>query len=376
MSGLTLVTRIRLCLFGALLLPGGWAVASLWPDSGTAYAAMVENASGVVPRNDVRLNDIIVGRVTGVELDGLTAKVGFEIEDDGVELPAGTRVEIRQTSLLGEYFLALVPEGEGALEPGSVIPLERTRRAAELETIVSQAGALTAQVNIDNINRILTSLDTGFAAGPDAVGDLFESMATTASSLSALRTDLNATIDSVDSLSGRLAPETGTFQDAIGRFADGAEALSRSDDDLDELLSGLNSATGTLADLLQRNRDNLAAATPVLRRTLQEAVDNLDDLGSTIAGLPGFNRGWACASDGNYLNFVFPLTPEVATVDINPGRCDNLEEGPRGRARPTQAHPLPGLDGLVIDDPARTGDLDIGAGSADEGRARFQEEGR
>src|SRR3546814_2585353 len=79
-----------------------------------------------------------------------------------------------QTSLLGEYFLALVPEGEGKLAPGSVIPLERTRRAAELEAIVSQAGALTAQVNIDNVNRILTSVDTGFAAGPDAVGDLFE----------------------------------------------------------------------------------------------------------------------------------------------------------------------------------------------------------
>src|SRR3546814_17002015 len=68
------------------------------------------------------------------------------------------------------------------------------------------------------------------------------------------------------------------------------------------------------------------SATPVLRRTLQEAVDNLDDLASVITGLDGFNRGWACAADGNYLNFVFPLTPELATVDINPGICDNVEE--------------------------------------------------
>src|SRR3546814_7347029 len=93
----------------------------------------------------------------------------------------------------GEDGLARVREGEGKLAPGSVIPLERTRRAAELEAIVSQAGALTAQVNIDNVNRILTSVDTGFAAGPDAVGDLFESMATTASSLSTLRGDRKST---------------------------------------------------------------------------------------------------------------------------------------------------------------------------------------
>src|SRR3546814_11270664 len=81
-----------------------------------------------------------------------------------------------------------------------------------------------------------------------------------------------------------------------------------------------------------------------------------------------------CSSDlGNYLNFVFPLTPELATVDINPGICDNVEEGSRGRTRPTQVHVLPGLDGLVIADPLRTGDLDAGAGSATEGRDALQD---
>lgn len=375
MRNLTLVQRIRLGLLAIVLGFGGVVVASSWPDGGTAYAAMLEDASGLVPRNDVRLNDIIVGEVSGITLEGLRARVAFEVDPD-VELPAGTKLEVRQTSLLGEYFLALVPEGGGTLAPGSVIPLERTRRAAELEAIVSQAGALTAQVNIDNVNRILTSVDTGFAAGPDAVGDLFESMAITASSLSSLRGDLNATIDSIDTLSTRLAPETGTFRTAIERFAAGAEALASSNDGFEQLLPELSQATATLSGLLERNRENLTGATPVLRRTLQEAVDNLDDLASVITGLDAFNRGWACAADGNYLNFVFPLTPELATVDINPGICDNIEEGPRGRKRPTQVHALPGLDNLVIDDPLRTGDLDLGAGSANEGRAALQEAGK
>jgi phospholipid/cholesterol/gamma-HCH transport system substrate-binding protein len=375
MRKLTLVQRIRLGLAAIVLGVGGVVVASSWPDGGTAYAAVLEDASGLVPRNDVRLNDIIVGQVKGITLEGLRARVDFEVDPD-VELPAGTKLEVRQTSLLGEFFLALVPEGGGTLAPGSVIPLERTRRAAELETIVSQAGALTAQVNIDNVNRILTSFDTGFAAGPDAVGDVFESMAATASSLSALRGDLNATIDSIDTLSTRLAPETGTFRTAIERFAAGAEALASSNDGFEQLLPELNQASATLSGLLERNRENLTGATPVLRRTLQEAVDNLDDLASVITGLDGFNRGWACAADGNYLNFVFPLTPELATVDINPGLCDNIEDGPRGRKRPTQVHVLPGLDNLVIDDPLGTGDVDLGAGSANEGRAALQEAGK
>src|SRR3546814_12702775 len=118
----------------------------------------------------------------------------------------------------GEDGLARVREGEGKLAPGWVIPLERTRRAAELETIVSQAGALTAQVNIDNINRILTSLDTGFAAGPEALGDMFESMAGTASTLSTLRAHLNAPLASVDGPSARLAPAPGPLRDAPRRL--------------------------------------------------------------------------------------------------------------------------------------------------------------
>lgn len=371
MSRLTLVQRIRLAVALVALVVGGLVAVRLWPESGTPYAAVVADASGVVPRNDVRLNDIIVGQVTGVDLDGLRARIGFELHD-GVTVPDLTKVEIRQTSLLGEYFLALVPEGDGTLVPGTVIPLERTRRAAELEAIVAKAGDLTAQVNIDNINRILTSLDTGFEAGPEAVGDLFESMAGAASSLSELTGDLNATIDSIDALSARLAPDTERFQTAVDRFAGGAEALARSNEGIDALVEELDSATASLSGLLERNQDRLQRGTPVLRRILGDVVAHLGELASAISGLPAFNRGWACASDGHYLNFMFPLAPEAANIDLNPGRCDNVEEGPRGRKRPTEVKVLPGLDSIQVDDPIGTGNIDLGAGSANEGRDRLE----
>lgn len=370
---MSLVTRIRLGVMLVLALAAAFVLVSVWPEKGVSYAAIVDDASGVVERNDVRLNDVIVGHVTSIDLAGLDARVNFEIADD-VDLPDETRIEIRQTSLLGEYFLALVPDGDGQLAAGSIIPLERTRRAAELETIVSQAGALTAQVNIDNIDRILAAVDEGLGDDPEAVGNLFESMALTASSIGELRGDLVGTIDSIDALSARLAPETGRLTTAIDRFAAGAEALASSNDGIPTLLGELNRASDSLSGTLARNRERLVGATPIIRETLQEAVDNLDELESVLTGLPGFNRGWACASDGNYLNFVFPLTPEFATVDVNPSRCDNIEDGPAGRSRPTQVHLFPGLDGMTIDDPAGTGEVDIGAGSANDGQAEFDEE--
>ncbi|HEY1119197.1 MAG TPA: hypothetical protein VGE43_15905, partial [Acidimicrobiales bacterium] len=205
-----------------------------------------------------------------------------------------------------------------------------------------------------------------------ALGDMFESMAGTASTLSTLRADLNATIDSVDGLSARLAPETGRFSDAIVRFADGAEALASSNEGIDVLVEELGSATGSLSELLERNRERLQRSTPVLRRTLDDVVANLDDVIASVQGLPAFNRGWACAADGHYLNFMFPLAPEAANIDLNPGRCDNVEEGPRGRKRPTEVQVQPGLDSLQVDDPLGTGGVDLGAGTANEGRAAME----
>ena len=103
-----LVQRIRVgvgIVVALALAAGLW---SMWPDKGRAYAAEMVDASGVVERNDVRLNDVIVGHVTSIDLEGLHARVNFEVADD-VVLPAESRIEIRQTSLLGEFFLAIVP---------------------------------------------------------------------------------------------------------------------------------------------------------------------------------------------------------------------------------------------------------------------------
>jgi phospholipid/cholesterol/gamma-HCH transport system substrate-binding protein len=103
------------------------------------YTAMFTDASEVVARNDVRLDDVIVGKVTSVTLDGLHAKVAFSVDRD-VRLPAGTRAELRQVSLLGEQYVALVPSGKGQLADGATIHQSRTRRANDNQHLVGAGG--------------------------------------------------------------------------------------------------------------------------------------------------------------------------------------------------------------------------------------------
>ena len=129
------VRNIRLGLLVVALVS-----ALLWwranqPPARNHYAAIISDASELVPDNSVRINDVPVGQVTKVVLDGLHAKVSFNLDRD-VHLPAGTRVELRQTSLLGEEYLALVPAGKGTLREGTTIPLDRTRRVRDSGIVV------------------------------------------------------------------------------------------------------------------------------------------------------------------------------------------------------------------------------------------------
>jgi len=360
------VRMIRIGIAVVVALAATPVVVRLWPEPQTSYAARFVDASGLVPRNDVRINDVIVGRVTGVSLDGLEAVVRFETDTD-VVLPAATTAEIRQTSLLGEYYLDLRPAGAGALEPGGTIPASRTGRGTEVEHIVGLGGELTAQVNIDNLNRLVGSIDEATGGDPDRLGRFLDSSAATVGALEDLSPRIVAAIDSIDTLAASLAPSTDSLTSSLDRFAAGAEALARSNDQIPTLVAGLTQLTGELEGVLQRNRERLLSASAQIRPLLDEVVANLDDLHSIVTGLDGFNRGWACAADGNYLNFVFPLTPEVATVELDPGRCDNVEDGPAGRSRAGQVQ-VAGVPNLFIDDPVGTGSIDLGAGTANQNR--------
>lgn len=363
-----LVTLVRVGLLLVLALVSMPFLRSRLAEDAVPYRVELADATGLVARNDVRLNDVIVGRVTAVKLDGLVAVVDIEVDDDR-PLPAATTAQVRQTSLLGEQFIELRPGGTGRLASGATIPLERTSRGQDLETLVELGGQLTAEVNVDNLNRVLAAADGGFGSDPARLQRFFDASTGAASAFSDIRDDLGRTIEAVDALAARLAPDADRYGTAIDRFAAGAEALARSNDQIPGVVEQVQRLSVQLSGLLERNQASMVRAFDQVVPLLGEVVANLDDLRSVVTGLPGFNRGWSCAADGDYLNFVFPLTPELATVETNPDRCADVETGPAGRERDGQIS-VSGVAAPEIDDPLGTGNVDLGAGSANGNAGR------
>ncbi len=87
-----------------LPLPGGTDVG----DDPLTVKVQFTDVLDLVPKTTVKVNDVNVGKVTDIELDGQTALVTLELRND-TDLPANAIAEIRQTSLLGEKFVSLKP---------------------------------------------------------------------------------------------------------------------------------------------------------------------------------------------------------------------------------------------------------------------------
>ena len=97
----------------SLPLPGGTDVG----DDPIKVTVQFQDVLDLVPKSTVKVNDVSVGQVKDIELDGYHAEVTLELRND-TKLPDNAIAEIRQTSLLGEKFVSLsAPETGASDEP-------------------------------------------------------------------------------------------------------------------------------------------------------------------------------------------------------------------------------------------------------------------
>ena len=137
-----------------LPLPGG---AALGPEP-YMVTAQFTNVVDLVPNNSVRVNDVPSASSATVSLapDGWTAQVTVEV-NGAVVLPANATARLRQTSLLGEKFVELMPSPtdppQGRLAAGAVIPADRTDVGAQVEEVL---GALSLLLNGGGVEKVQT----------------------------------------------------------------------------------------------------------------------------------------------------------------------------------------------------------------------------
>lgn len=240
-------------------------------------------------RSDVKIADVDVGKVTGVELtDRETVLVTMKLDSGTVEKLGSTPSStISATTLLGGiYYVALVPGGDGAFT-GDRIPLERTSTPVELgdaltaftpdalmsyPKTITQFDATLAQGGRDSIRSLLDVAPGAFGPTAEVLGGLRGTRPD--SDLTGLVTGLETMADGLLLNDGQLDTLFTDFDRSTAALAAGsrplAESVSTGGDTLRVTRAGLDDLRGTLHKLISTSNE--------LRPTARELDDLFDDL--------------------------------------------------------------------------------------------------
>jgi phospholipid/cholesterol/gamma-HCH transport system substrate-binding protein len=285
------MTRLRLLLgllLGSVLLSGcDFDVYSLPLPGGTDVGdhpievkVQFADVLDLVPKSTVKVNDVSVGQVKKIELDGYTATVILELRDD-TKLPDNAVAEIRQTSLLGEKFVSLSAPETGAsdvpLKDGSVIPLERTGRNPEVEEVLGALSLILNGGGVAQLKTIAQELNKVVTGRESDVRSVLQQLDTFTGSLDTNKTQIVDAIEALNRLSVSAHQQEGNIDRALEELPAALTSIDGQRHDLVKMLQALDQLSNVGVRVIKASKaatiDSLRQLQPVLNQLAASGDD-------------------------------------------------------------------------------------------------------
>ncbi|HET7660468.1 MAG TPA: MCE family protein [Oryzihumus sp.] len=310
-----------------LPLPGGAA------QGGDVYHVTAEFADvlDLVPQSAVKVNEVTVGAVEKIELNGWTARVTLRLPKS-VKLPDNAVASLHQTSLLGEKYVELAPPTdsapEGSLSDGDNIPIGRTGRNPEVEEVLSAMSLLLNGGGVAQLKVIETELNKAMNGNESQIRDLVGQLDTFVSGLDKQKSEIVRAIEGIDRLSARIAARKDDLAKAVDTLPQGLKVLADQRRQLTAMLESLSRLGAVGTKVINASQGdtvaNLKAISPILSQ-LNKAGDDLPRSLQLLLTYP-FPDEAVSTMRGDYTNLW-------ATADMNLGTLSNnlgLPKGPGG----------------------------------------------
>jgi phospholipid/cholesterol/gamma-HCH transport system substrate-binding protein len=296
----------------SLPLPGGAKI------KGPSYTVTVEFADvlDLVPKSTVKVDDVTVGTVQKVWLEGYVAKVKIKLPKS-LDLPDNTHATIRQTSLLGEKFVSLSrPTGDekprGKLDNGELIPLSRTTSNVEVEEVLSALSLLLNGGGVAQLQIITQELNKALTGNEPAIKSVLTQLNTFVGTLDQNKQKIVTAITAVDALAKKLNAQKATLATAIDSLPKSIATLDKQRAALVKTLQALSKLGSTATRVITASQKDLVANLQSLYPTLTklaEAGENLPKSLELMLTYP-FPDAAADAVKGDFTNLNI-------TLDVN-----------------------------------------------------------
>jgi phospholipid/cholesterol/gamma-HCH transport system substrate-binding protein len=291
--------------------PGSFTVQAQLPD--------VQNLK---TNSRVELNDVTVGNVTKVELQGWHALVTMTL-DGKVDLPANATATIGQTSLLGSVHVELAPPKDtppvGKLKNGSLLPLSSGGAFPSTEQTLAAVSVVLNGGGLANVQDITRALSTAFSGREQDLRSLIGQLDKFVGYLDDQKDDLIAATDSLNNLVGQFADQKPVLDKALKTIPDALAVLKDERKNLVDALAQLGKFSALAADSVNQTKENLIKELKDIGPVLQSLADagpaltrSLDYFATYPFPKPTISK-WIRGDYGNL----------TAIIDLTLSRIDN-----------------------------------------------------
>lgn len=270
------------------------------------YTVEFTDVEGLHEGNPVTMSGVRVGRVDSIafaDAGGGTSKavVGIEVSSDYV-LDRNITAAVRYGDMLGARYVALgPPEGAAvqpvagvtseALEPGGVIPIERTTPPVDLTALMNGFRPLFDALDPAEVNTLTRGFVETFDGQGASVSTLLDRIATLTTDVAdrsgvyeRLLTNMNALMTSVDQRQPQL-------EQLVTGLRDLSTSVVGSNDRLAVLLDDGNRAVASLAEALSRSQGAFGASITDLKSVTDAWIADTPAFEQFVAKMPQFADG-------------------------------------------------------------------------------------
>ena len=281
--------------------------------SGTGYSAAFARADGLRKGDRVMIGGVVVGKVTGVGLEGTHVRVGFSITNGDVQLGQNTTASIQIATLLGNKYVALDPQGPGEWPSGKELPLSHTENVFDVSPALQGLASTTGQIDTAQLADALDTMAHTFKNSPQSIRSMLTGLSRVSETIASRDQQLGELLDHANVLTGVLADRRQDFTRIFGSGDQLLQMLKRRQAIVASLLHNTSALSRQLSGLVHDNDASIGPALAHLHSVLDVLNSHQDNLDQIIKELYVFVRGEVDATgsgpwfDGTAINATNPI---------------------------------------------------------------------
>lgn len=283
------IGAISIAVIAALLLAAFNASALPLIGGGDTYKAAFSDASGLKAGDEVRIAGVRVGQVDAIELDGDQVVAELRV-DTPSRFGTETEADIRVKTLLGDVFVALVPEGEGQLEAGSTIPRSRTTSAFDVVSAFEGLASRAEAIDTDQLAEAVDTLAELTDDTPAAFQGTLRGLSRLSRTVASRNDEIGELLRNLDTVSGTLADRDADLVDLMRNSDLVLRALVARREAVNTLLVSTSRLSRELTALVRQSRDDLRPALDNLEGVVDVLLKNQNNLDEALRLMAPFYR--------------------------------------------------------------------------------------